>query len=92
MLCSVVPRGIALIGIAFPGSTSASEGYVSAPRERDDEMLGKEGVTLTILRPAGVGLFDGRRVDIIADGEFIEPQRTVMVIEARGSRVVVRQV
>jgi len=51
-----------------------------------------EGVTLTVLRPTGIGQFDGRRVDIIADGEFIEPQRTVKVIEARGSRIVVRQV
>ena len=47
-------------------------------------------MTLTELRPVGIGLFDGRRVDIIAEGEFIPNKTTVKVIEARGSRVVVR--
>ena len=52
--------------------------------------MGMEGVTLTELRPVGIGMFDGRRVDIIAEGEFISDKTTVKVIEARGSRVVVR--
>ena len=51
-----------------------------------------EGVTLTELRPVGIGMFDGRRVDIIAEGEFIQDKTAVRVVEARGSRGVVRPV
>ena len=71
----------------YPGSP---EGYVSAPTDHDVELLGKEGVTVTELRPVGVGVFDGRRLDIIAEGEFIEEQTAVKVISARGARVVVQ--
>ena len=53
-------------------------------------MIGREGVTLSELRPVGVGLFDGKRVDIIAEGEFIEEQTSVKIIDARGHRIVVR--
>ena len=87
-----LPKLAAFNRLVLASETRASEGYVSAPRERDGELLGMEGVTLTVLNPTGVGQFDSRRVDIIAEGEFVEPQRTVKVIEARGTRVVVRQV
>lgn len=87
-----LPKLAAFNRLVLSSQTKASEGFVSSSRERDEELLGMEGVTLTVLRPTGIGQFDGRRVDIIADGEFIEPQRTVKVIEARGSRIVVRQV
>jgi membrane-bound serine protease (ClpP class) len=76
--------------LILSSDTPASDGYVSAPTEHDRELVGMEGVTLTELRPVGIGMFDGRRVDIIAEGEFIQNKTTVKVIEARGSRVVVR--
>ena len=76
--------------LILSSETRAADGYVSAPTEHDETMLGKEGVALTELRPVGVGMFDGRRVDIIAEGEFIPEKSAVKVIEARGSRVVVR--
>ena len=76
--------------LILASETKASDGYVSAPTEHDHNLIGMEGVTLTELRPVGIGMFDGRRVDIIAEGEFISDQTTVKVIEARGSRVVVR--
>ena len=70
--------------------TPVTEGYVSAPRERDEELLGSEGISVSDLRPAGIGLFAGRRLDVVTDGEFIEAQRAIVVVEARGSRVVVK--
>ena len=53
-----------------------------------------EGLPDQIVKDSEIAVWDrpGLGVDIIAEGEFIEPQRTVKVIEARGSRVVVRQV
>ena len=55
-----------------------------------DELLGQEGVTLTMLRPAGIARFGDRRVDVVADGEIIEKDTRVEVTEVSGNRVVVR--
>lgn len=72
--------------------TRASEGYVSSSRDDDDELLGKEGVTVSELRPAGIVLIDGRRTDVVTDGEFVAVEQAVKVVEARGNRVVVRPI
>jgi membrane-bound serine protease (ClpP class) len=72
--------------------TAAGDGYVSADTGQDTELVGQEGTTLTELRPVGVGLFDGQRLDVITEGEFVGSQRAVKIIKARGSRIVVRPV
>ena len=89
-LLRALPRFAAFNRLILKSETRASEGYVSAPTQSDEFLIDQEGVTLTDLRPVGVGVFDGRRLNIIAEGEFIEQQRPVKIIEARGNRVVVR--
>ena len=42
------------------------------------------------MRPSGIAMFEGQRLNVITDGEFIEAQRPIKIVEARGSRVVVR--
>jgi len=90
ILLKSLPRIGAFNRLILGSRTAASEGYVAAPTEGDADLLGQEGVTLSELRPVGIGLFDGRRLDIIAEGEYIDEQTAVKVIEARGSRIVVR--
>ena len=53
--------------------------------------VGARGRTLSLLRPAGKGIFGGRIVDIEAEGSFIEPGRSVIVISIEGNRVLVRE-
>jgi len=66
----------------------SSSGYVaSSPTYRDLE--GKCGQTLTSLRPAGVAEFDGRRVDVVTEGDFIQADEPVKVIKVVGNKVVV---
>jgi len=64
------------------GFTSASSGL--------ETYAGKEGVAVTVLRPAGIALIDGKRVNVVTDGEFIEKDAPVKVVEVEGSRIVVR--
>ena len=92
ILLRSLPKVPVFRNLILAGRTSASDGYVSAPTEKDDELVGMEGVTLTELRPVGVGQFAGKRLDIIAEGEYIDEQTTVRIVQARGSRVVVRAV
>jgi membrane-bound serine protease (ClpP class) len=53
-------------------------------------LLGASGTSLTQLRPAGIAEFDGRRVDVVSQGDFIESGQAVEVVEEAGHRVVVR--
>lgn len=67
----------------------ASEGYTAT---RDMEVfLGREGVTTTVLRPAGMAEFDGVKLNVVADGEYIPNDVRVTVDHVEGARVVVKK-
>ena len=61
------------------------------PEERLKPLEGAIGKALTPLRPAGVAQFGERKVDVVAEGEFIEKGSTVRVVRVEGVRVVVRK-
>lgn len=55
-------------------------------------LVNQEGVATTFLRPAGKATIGDELVDVVAEGSFIDPGRTVRVITVQGNRVVVREV
>jgi membrane-bound serine protease (ClpP class) len=55
-------------------------------------LVGQQGTATTNLMPAGKADFDGELVDVIAEGLPIDRGRQVVVVKARGNRVVVRAV
>lgn len=52
-------------------------------------LLGRQGVTITPLRPAGTVEIDDRPVDVVSDGQYVETGTRVKVTHVEGSRVVV---
>ncbi|NCA99510.1 MAG: hypothetical protein EOM70_09055 [Clostridia bacterium] len=54
--------------------------------------IGKEGVALSTLRPAGTAQFDNQRLDVVTEGAYIETGTKVRVIRAEGRRIVVEPV
>ena len=64
--------------------------FKSATAELKD-LVGKEGVALSTLRPSGIAEIDGKRVDVVADGTWIEGGKPVRVAHVEGSRVLVRE-
>lgn len=92
MMLRSLPKMASFNRLVLETETRASEGYVSSSRDGDDEMVGKEGVTVSELRPAGIALIEERRTDVVTDGEFVAVGQAVRVVEARGNRVVVRPV
>lgn len=78
----------------FPNSPVArrfvSERQIGNVGAGKPELIGQTGVTLTDLRPAGTAVFAGKRVDVVADGTFVEKGRNVRVVDVEGARVVVR--
>jgi membrane-bound serine protease (ClpP class) len=68
----------------------AELGYVAT----DSRMflLGKRGVTESVLRPSGIAQIEGMRVDVVTEGDFLEPGISIVVTRVEGSRVVVDDV
>lgn len=56
------------------------------------ELVGREGVALTQLRPAGMARFGDKKVDVVSEGPVIARDARVKVIEVEANRVVVRAV
>ena len=53
-------------------------------------LMGKTGEVVTICRPVGNVDFDGVKLEVVTQGEFIQKGETVEVIEIEGNRVVVK--
>ena len=72
----------------------AQEDGESGFKSSSDELarfVGKTGVALTPLRPAGITEIDGVRLDVVTQGEFIEKGKEVEIIKVEGGRVIVTQ-
>jgi membrane-bound serine protease (ClpP class) len=59
--------------------------------QRDVALVGRRGQTMTVLRPSGRARIGEDYLDVVSEGVFIPPGRTVEVIEVVGNRVVVRE-
>ena len=65
-------------------------GYV-APELNLEKLLNAQGVTKTILRPAGTIEIDGDKIDVVAEGSYIPANTPVKIVKVEGTRVVVRE-
>lgn len=72
-------------------SASRKENGYSATSD-SSSLLGREGVAITILRPAGTGDFDGLRLDIVTEGSFIPPGSRIRIVRTEGRRIVVEKI
>ena len=89
LLIRYLPKSNLFRRISMSMVENSSEGFSSA--DTRDDLIGQVGVALSDLRPAGVAEFDGRRLDVVTDGGYIEKGQRVVVTEAHGMRVVVRE-
>jgi membrane-bound serine protease (ClpP class) len=76
--------------LVLDAEMGAEQGYTSPP-ESDRQQLGRIGIALSPLRPAGVAEIEGSRVDVVSDGGFIEAGAAIEVTRVEGNRVVVRE-
>ena len=54
------------------------------------ELLHQTGVAHTELRPSGTALLNGKRIDVVTEGPFVERGAPIKVVAIEGMRVVVR--
>lgn len=55
------------------------------------ELIGKEGTAFTDLRPSGTALIDGKRIDVITEGDYITHGSAIIVKSVEGSKVIVEK-
>jgi membrane-bound serine protease (ClpP class) len=75
-------------GLFLKTSSNVGEGFISAPPR--PELVGTAGVATTDLRPSGTATFDGERMDVVTEGEFVKAGTGVTIVRSDGYRHVVR--
>ena len=53
-------------------------------------LINKTGVALTDLRPSGIAQIDGKRIDVVTQGEYIEKGSKIKVINYDGLKIIVK--
>jgi membrane-bound serine protease (ClpP class) len=86
-LVKYLPKSTAFNKLVLSESQQAEKGFVSYPSDKD--LLGKEGIAFTTLRPGGTAEINGRRIDVVAESEFITQGTKIKVIRVEGIKVVV---
>lgn len=76
--------------LVLKASTDKEDGFTSG--EDMAYFLGHEGVVTTMLRPVGTADFEGVKLDVLAEGEFIDVGAHVKVVRVEGRKIVVRQI
>ena len=65
---------------------------VAHTQEKYSDLVGKQGVAITPLRPAGIALIDSVRYDVVSEGGFIANNSKIEVVKIEGYRIVVREI
>ncbi|MGA1869749.1 MAG: NfeD family protein [bacterium] len=70
--------------------TSESKSEQTAPEQ--DTFLNQEGYAYTNLRPAGKGIFNNQRINVMTEGDFIEKGSPIRIIRIEGSKITVQRI
>ena len=69
---------------------SRKEG-VSSQSSELESYVGTQGNAVTDLRPAGIAVINGKRVDVVTRGEYIEKDSAIIVTAVTGNQIIVRK-
>lgn len=90
LLLKYAPRSGIFKKIVLQTQMKSELGYTGSNVE--SELLGLEGMTLTILRPSGKADIEGRRIDVTTEGGFIKRGTRVRVVKVEGNKIIVKEV
>jgi membrane-bound serine protease (ClpP class) len=60
-------------------------------RNASTTLVGRAGVAQTVLRPSGMAVIDGNRLDVVAESGMIAAGNAIKVVAVEGTRVIVRK-
>ena len=82
-----LPKSSPFQRFALSTVMSTDQGYHAAGTQDFESFLGKTGVALTPLRPAGTAKIDNKRLDVVTVGNFIPENTPIKVLEVEGSKI-----
>ncbi len=75
--------------LSLVGNMEVEQGYAS--HENTGSLLGKQGVAMTDLRPAGTAKIDGARQSVLTSGDYIDKGDVIIVVQHTPGRIVVEK-
>jgi membrane-bound ClpP family serine protease len=69
---------------------SRKEG-VSSQSSELESYVGMQGNAVTDLRPAGIAVINGKRVDVVTRGDYLEKDSAIIVTTVTGNQIIVRK-
>ena len=87
----ILPKSTIFKKIMLTAQNTNADGFASHVNN-DVELLHKRGVAYSTLRPSGAVMVDGKRYDVVADGDFIQQGETIEVIQVDGLKITVKKV
>jgi len=92
MIPLLVFAGLKLLArspVTLRRTLSSREGVTSQSPDLED-LSGKKGITTTDLRPSGKALIDGKKVDVVSQGDYIRKGEPIDVVMVSGNQVIVK--
>ena len=91
ILIKYFPKTEMMNNLILHDSIDAKVDYTSSIPD-NSHLIGKEGISLTDLRPSGTAMFGGKRYDVVADNEYINHNCKIKVMSVEGMRIVVAEI
>ncbi len=92
VLAHFVPKFGAFSRLVLAEAQDATAGYTVQESSLEAEYLGKQGVTITPLRPSGKADFADDTLVVESDGEYIEAGTPIEIASVNGNRIIVRRI
>jgi len=90
LLAFFLPRSPIAKKIGLSTTLSASAGFKSRTSDYNN-LIGKEGISESILRPAGKARIDDILYDVVSETDFIKKDVLIRVVKIEGNNIIVRE-
>ena len=75
--------------IRLDAKEEKEKGFIAA--EDLSYLLNRDGIAITALHPSGIVLIEGKRIDVTAEGMFIDKDKKIKVVKVEGNKVSVKE-
>ncbi len=87
ILSKFLPKSGIWNNLILQTNISLKSGYTSKPTF--ENLLNAEGIAITDLRPSGTALINGKRIDVVTEGDYLVHGTPIVVTQVEGSKIVV---
>lgn len=90
IILGLLSKGKLKSPIILTDEQNKDKGYISSNDLK--YLLGKQGLSVTDLRPTGTAVFDGIEFDVISEGKYILKDTKLVIYKVVGSKLIVKAI